>query len=92
MKRIAVFLFALAFLCVSTGCRTVEYVSPSLPSFRPVVPERPELYELDETAEIPKEVNLNTVLLMGYAEGLENVILSWQVFYDNLRELYPKEL
>lgn len=92
MKKAAVFLFALAFLFVSTSCRTVEYVSPTLPSFRPTVPDRPELYELDETAEIPKEVNLNTVLLMGYAEGLENVILSWQTFYDNLRELYPKEL
>lgn len=85
MKK-AVVIILLIFLLI--GCKSVEYITPSLPEFSPVIPERPELLEIPKESEIPKEANINLVLLMGYAESLENVIESWERFYNELTNLY----
>ena len=85
MKK-AVVIILLIFLLI--GCKSVEYITPSLPEFSPVIPERPELLETPKESEIPKEANINLVLLLGYAESLENVIESWEQFYNELTNLY----
>ena len=85
MKK-ALIIFLALFLI--TGCETVRYITPAVPDYKPVLPERPELYEIEETADIPKEVNINTVLLMGYAESLEMIIENWERFYNELTKLY----
>lgn len=85
MKK-AVVIILLIFLLI--GCKSVEYITPSLPEFSPFIPERPELLEIPKESGIPKEVNINLVLLMGYAESLENVIESWEQFYNELTNLY----
>ena len=86
MRKIAILLLSLLIL---TACATkVVYIAPDLPEFSPIVPERPELEEIPETAEIPAEVNINLALIMGYAEKLEAVIGSWEVFYNDLCGIY----
>lgn len=86
MRKIAILLLSLLIL---TACATkVVYIAPDLPAYSPIVPERPELEEIPETAEIPAEVNINLALVMGYAEKLEAVIDSWEVFYNDLCGIY----
>lgn len=85
MKK-AVVIILVIFLLI--GCKSVEYITPSLPEFAPVVPDRPELLEIPEGTETLKEANINLVLLVGYAESLENVIDSWERFYSELKNLY----
>ena len=85
MKK-AVVIILVIFLLI--GCKSVEYINPYLPEFAPVVPVRPELLEIPEETEIPKEANINLVLLMGYSKSLENVIESWERFYNELTKLY----
>ena len=86
MRKIAILLLSLLTL---TACATkVVYIAPELPEYSPIVPERPELEEIPETAEIPAEVNINLALIIGYAEKLEAVIDSWEVFYNDLCGIY----
>ena len=86
MRKIAILLLSLLTL---TACTTkVVYIAPELPAYSPIVPERPELEEIPETAEIPAEGNINLALVMGYAEKLEAVIDSWEVFYNDLCGIY----
>lgn len=88
MKRITI---ALILLLSLTACESVKYIAPALPDYSPVIPNRPELYAIDETLEIPKEINMNLVLLMGYCESLENVIDNWSVFYNELKTIYKND-
>lgn len=69
-----------------TGCESVRHITPELPSYDPVVPERPILMEIDE--EVPTEVTKNLVMLVSYAEKLEIVCQGWERFYAGLREIY----
>lgn len=89
MRKIAILLLSLLTL---TACATkVVYIAPDLPAYSPIVPERPELEEIPETAEIPAEVNINLALIIGYAEKLEAVIDSWEVFYNDLCGIYQSD-
>ena len=86
MRKVAILLLSLITL---TACATkVVYIAPELPEYSPIVPERPELEEIPESAMIPAEVNTNLALVMGYAEKLEAVIDSWEVFYNDLCGIY----
>lgn len=89
MKR-AIILICLVLLVV--GCATKPvYIKPALPAYHPALPERPELVELPEDTELPQAVNINQLLLMGYAEKLEIIIDGWGDFYNELREIYTDE-
>lgn len=88
MKKAVVIILVVSLLM---GCTSVKCITPSLPEFAPVVPERPELLEIPEGTETPKEANINLVLLVGYAESLENVVESWERFYSELTKLYKND-
>ena len=84
-KTLLIFLVVL----LLTSCATKEiYISPTLPEFSITAPERPLLLEVPETANIPKEVNINFDLMAGYAESLETIINSWKEFYSELCTIY----
>lgn len=89
MKRAIIFLICLVTL---VGCATAPvYIKPALPAYHPALPERPELVELPEDMELPQAVNINQLLLMGYAEKLEIIIDGWGDFYNELRAIYTDE-
>lgn len=87
-KLIIVLLVVNILLC---GCTVTRYIAPTLPTFTPILPERPELLELPAGAEIPEEVNINLILLMGYAEKLEIALDNWELFYNELATIYKND-
>lgn len=87
-KLIIVLLVVNILLC---GCTVTRYISPKLPAYSPILPDRPELLELPAGAEIPEEVNINLILLMGYAEKLEIALDNWELFYNELATIYKND-
>lgn len=73
------------------SCETTKYITPELPGYNPTIPDRPELLEIPEGYEIPEEVNINQILLMGYAEKLEISLENWERFYNELTKLYKND-
>lgn len=71
----------LSLLLVS--CETV-YVSPSLPDFNPIRPERPKVEEVAEV--VPIDAVINAVRLIEYSKQLEQYADSWENFYSSLQE------
>lgn len=71
---------------ILTSCQSVEYISPELPKFNPVRPERPILEEVTE--EVPLNATINTIRLMEYSKQLETYSDSWELFYNRLQEEY----
>ena len=85
---------AIILICLVTlvGCATKPvYIKPALPAYHPALPERPELLELPEDTELPQAVNINQLLLMGYAEKLEIIVDGWGDFYNELRAIYTDD-
>ena len=68
MKLILVFLFLIGI----TSCKTVEYVAvtPTVPSFEVVKPDRPIL----ETSTEDTDLKVNIIRLMTYSRQLEAYI------------------
>lgn len=87
-KLIIVLLVVNILLC---GCQFTRYIKPKLPAYNPILPDRPELLELPAGADIPEEVNINTILLMGYAEKLEIALDNWELFYNELATVYEND-
>ena len=79
MKALKIIILSL--LLVS--CETV-YVSPPLPDFNPIRPERPKLEEVAEA--VPIDAVINTVRLIEYSKQLEQYADSWENFYSSLQE------
>ena len=88
MKRaLVIILFILL-----VGCKTAPvYIKPALPTYDPIIPERPELLEISENVNLPQEVNINQLLLMAYAEKLEILLENWRKFYSELSTIYPND-
>ena len=87
-KLIIVLIIVNLALC---SCQSVKYISPELPAYSPAIPNRPELLEVPAGADIPEEVNINLILLMGYAEKLEIALESWERYYNELAKVYKHE-
>ena len=87
-KLIIVLLVVNILLC---GCTVTRYIAPTLPAYNPILPDRPELLELPAGEDIPEEVNINLVLLMGYAEKLEIALDNWELFYNELATIYKND-
>lgn len=87
-KLIIILLIVNILLC---GCEVTRYITPKLPAYNPILPDRPELLELPAGADIPEEVNINLVLLMGYAEKLEIALDNWELFYNELATVYQDD-
>lgn len=68
-------------ILILISCKTV-YISPSLPSYEPIRPERPTLENVNE--EVPLTAVKNTIRLMTYAEQLEAYADGWENFYTEL--------
>lgn len=69
-------------ILILISCKTV-YISPSLPNYEPMRPERPTLENVNE--EVPLTAVKNTIRLMTYAEQLEAYADGWENFYMELR-------
>lgn len=63
-----------------------EFVQPSLPEFIIGRPNRPNLLDIADDAQLPIPVLKNTMLLQGYAKELEAYAEGWEEFYRRLRE------
>lgn len=70
-------------LGILTGCKSVRFVSPSLPDYQMSMPTRPMLDKSDPEG--------NVVSLTAYAGKLEVIIDGWVSFYERLREIYGNE-
>lgn len=79
MKGIKIIILVL----MLSSCAT-RYITPPLPDFNPIRPERPQLEEVAE--DVPVEAVMNTVRLIGYSEQLEQYCDSWENFYRSLQE------
>lgn len=88
MKRTLI-IVALVLLTL-TGCRTTQYIQPSLPEVSFTRPERPELLTVE--AEVPVEATINLIRLTGYAEKLELVLDAWETYYSAIAKGEKNEL
>ena len=86
-KALLIILFILLVSCTTAPV----YIKPALPAYDLILPERPELLEVNENIELPQEVNINQLLLMAYAEKLEIIIDSWRGFYNELTTIYSND-
>lgn len=81
--------FKMLVFCILTvlcSCTSVEYITPNLPDFAPVRPQRPVLETVE--GEVPYGAVVNTIRLMEYARGMETYSDSWETFYTQLQEDY----
>lgn len=74
----------LILILLLTSCKTV-YISPTLPSYESIRPERPILENVNE--EVPIGAIRNTAKLMSYAEQMETYADGWEEFYTELKKL-----
>lgn len=78
---VGLLLFPLLSGCQSSG----SSFSYDLPPYPVIKPERPSLYEVDDSLQLPVPVIKNTILLQGYAKELEEYADGWERFYEELR-------
>ena len=78
MKKALLAIVLVALLIVS--CKTADPVR-ELPSFSPVIPERPVLREMSDASE-DAEYNIRHLII--YANELEAYGQGWREFYENL--------
>lgn len=83
MKNKILILILLFFLSL-VSCETVEYITPSLPVFNPVRPQKPLLEEVTE--DVPTGAVINTIRLMEYSKQLEVYSNSWENYYNELQK------
>ena len=92
-RKLNIILLLIGILLILTiaSCQTqrvVERVTPSLPIYTPVKPERPKLIKIEDDVQLPISVVQNQILLEGYAKELELYSCGWEEFYEGLLESY----
>lgn len=90
-RNLSIILIIMGYLLLcSAGCKTFDAVSvtPSLPDYSPVRPDRPVLDPVPDDAQLPISVLTNMIRQSSYARQLEKYADGWEQNYQKLKILF----